>query len=139
MVLYYVFDLLCDWIFFDVGYQVYVYKILIGWCDQMVDIKKEGGISGFIKVFEFEYDVIMVGYVFIFFVNVFGMVFVCDVQGKDFYVVVVIGDGLLIGGMVFVVFNIIGDMGCKMLIVFNDNEMSILENVGVMNKFMCGL
>ena len=137
--LHYVLDSPRDRILFDVGHQAYAHKILTGRRDQMADIKKEGGISGFTKVSESEHDAITVGHASTSLANALGMALARDAQGKDFHVAAVIGDGSLTGGMALAALNTIGDMGRKMLIVLNDNEMSISENVGAMNKFMRGL
>nr|6XXG_AAA Chain AAA, 1-deoxy-D-xylulose-5-phosphate synthase,1-deoxy-D-xylulose-5-phosphate synthase [Deinococcus radiodurans R1 = ATCC 13939 = DSM 20539]6XXG_BBB Chain BBB, 1-deoxy-D-xylulose-5-phosphate synthase,1-deoxy-D-xylulose-5-phosphate synthase [Deinococcus radiodurans R1 = ATCC 13939 = DSM 20539] len=136
--LHYVLDSPRDRILFDVGHQAYAHKILTGRRDQMADIKKEGGISGFTKVSESEHDAITVGHASTSLANALGMALARDAQGKDFHVAAVIGDGSLTGGMALAALNTIGDMGRKMLIVLNDNEMSISENVGAMNKFMRG-
>ncbi|GGI74358.1 1-deoxy-D-xylulose-5-phosphate synthase [Deinococcus wulumuqiensis] len=137
--LHYVLDSPRDRILFDVGHQAYAHKILTGRRGQMADIKKEGGISGFTKVSESEHDAITVGHASTSLANALGMALARDAQGKDFHVAAVIGDGSLTGGMALAALNTIGDMGRKMLIVLNDNEMSISENVGAINKFMRGL
>lgn len=137
--LHYVLDSPRDRILFDVGHQAYAHKILTGRRDQMADIKKEGGISGFTKVSESEHDAITVGHASTSLANALGMALARDAQGQDFHVAAVIGDGSLTGGMALAALNTIGDLGRKMLIVLNDNEMSISENVGGINKFMRGL
>lgn len=137
--LHYVLDSPRDRILFDVGHQAYAHKILTGRRGQMANIKKEGGISGFTKVSESEHDAITVGHASTSLANALGMALARDAQGKDFHVAAVIGDGSLTGGMALAALNTIGDMGRKMLIVLNDNEMSISENVGAINKFMRGL
>lgn len=137
--LHYVLDSPRDRILFDVGHQAYAHKILTGRRGQMADIKKEGGISGFTKVSESEHDAITVGHASTSLANALGMALARDALGKDFHIAAVIGDGSLTGGMALAALNTIGDMGRKMLIVLNDNEMSISENVGAINKFMRGL
>lgn len=76
------------------------------------------------------------GYFFILISVVFGMVICVGKEGKDCKVVSVIGDGVIIAGMVFEVMNYVGDVYFDMLVVFNDNEMLILENVGVLNNYL---
>ncbi|MDO4246295.1 MAG: 1-deoxy-D-xylulose-5-phosphate synthase [Deinococcus sp.] len=137
--LHYVLDSPRDRILFDVGHQAYAHKILTGRRGEMANIKKEGGISGFTKVSESEHDAITVGHASTSLANALGMALARDALGKDFHVAAVIGDGSLTGGMALAALNTIGDLNRRMLIVVNDNEMSISENVGAINKFMRGL
>lgn len=137
--LHYVLDSPKDRILFDVGHQAYAHKILTGRRSQMGTIKQEGGLSGFTKVGESEHDAITVGHASTSLANALGMALARDAQQQDYHVVSVIGDGSLTGGMALAALNTIGDLGRKMLIVLNDNEMSISENVGGLNKFMRGL
>ena len=137
--LHYVLDSPRDRILFDVGHQAYAHKMLTGRRQEMPTLKKEGGLSGFTKVSESEHDAITVGHASTSLANALGMALARDALGKDFRVAAVIGDGSLTGGMALAALNTIGDMGRKMLIVLNDNEMSISENVGAINKFMRGL
>ena len=137
--LHYVLDSPRDRLLFDVGHQAYAHKILTGRRAQMPTIKKEGGLSGFTKVSESEHDAITVGHASTSLANALGMALARDALGKDFHVAAVIGDGSLTGGMALAALNTIGDLGRRMLIVINDNEMSISENVGGLNKFMRGL
>lgn len=137
--LHYVLDSPRDRILFDVGHQAYAHKILTGRREQMPTIKKEGGLSGFTKVTESEHDAITVGHASTSLANALGMALARDAQGQNYHVAALIGDGSLTGGMALAALNTIGDLGRKMLIVLNDNEMSISENVGGINKFMRGL
>ncbi|GAA0517870.1 1-deoxy-D-xylulose-5-phosphate synthase [Deinococcus depolymerans] len=137
--LHYVLNSPRDRILFDVGHQAYAHKILTGRRDQMATIKKEGGLSGFTKVSENPHDAITVGHASTSLANALGMAMARDALGQDYKVAAVIGDGSLTGGMALAALNTIGDMNRRMLIVLNDNEMSISENVGAMNKFMRGL
>ncbi|WP_291428130.1 1-deoxy-D-xylulose-5-phosphate synthase [Deinococcus sp.] len=137
--LHYVLNSPRDRILFDVGHQAYAHKILTGRRDQMATIKKEGGLSGFTKVSENPHDAITVGHASTSLANALGMVMARDALGQDYKVAAVIGDGSLTGGMALAALNTIGDMDRRMLIILNDNEMSISENVGAMNKFMRGL
>lgn len=125
-----------DRILFDVGHQAYAHKMLTGRRDRMPTIKKEGGLSGFTKVGESEHDAITVGHASTSLANALGMAYARDSLGQDYRIAAVIGDGALTGGMALAALNTIGDSGKKMLIVLNDNEMSISENVGAINKFM---
>ncbi|WP_019586800.1 1-deoxy-D-xylulose-5-phosphate synthase [Deinococcus apachensis] len=137
--LHYVLNSPRDRILFDVGHQAYAHKMLTGRRAQMPTVKKEGGLSGFTKVSESEHDAITVGHASTSLANALGMALARDAMGQDFKVAAVIGDGSLTGGMALAALNTIGDMGRKMLIVLNDNEMSISENVGAMSRFMRGL
>ncbi|NTX99849.1 1-deoxy-D-xylulose-5-phosphate synthase [Deinococcus sp. JMULE3] len=137
--LHYVLNSPRDRILFDVGHQAYAHKILTGRRDQMATVKKEGGLSGFTKVSESPHDAITVGHASTSLANALGMAMARDALGQDYKVAAVIGDGSLTGGMALAALNTIGDMNRRMLIVLNDNEMSISENVGAMNKFMRGL
>ncbi|MFT2721723.1 1-deoxy-D-xylulose-5-phosphate synthase [Deinococcus sp. A31D244] len=137
--LHYVLNSPRDRILFDVGHQAYAHKIITGRRDQMATIKKEGGLSGFTKVSENPHDAITVGHASTSLANALGMAMARDALGQDYKVAAVIGDGSLTGGMALAALNTIGDMNRRMLIVLNDNEMSISENVGAMNKFMRGL
>lgn len=137
--LHYVLNSPRDRILFDVGHQAYAHKILTGRRGQMPTIKQEGGLSGFTRVSESPHDAITVGHASTSLANALGMAMARDAQGQDYHVAAVIGDGSLTGGMALAALNTIGDMGRKMLIVLNDNEMSISENVGGLNKFMRGL
>jgi 1-deoxy-D-xylulose-5-phosphate synthase len=133
--LHYVFNSPTDRILWDVGHQAYGHKILTGRKSQMDTIKKEGGLSGFTKVSESPHDAITVGHASTSLANAFGMALARDARGEDYHVIPVIGDGALTGGMALAALNSIGDKQSKMLIVLNDNDMSISENVGAMNAY----
>ncbi|WP_102125072.1 1-deoxy-D-xylulose-5-phosphate synthase [Deinococcus planocerae] len=137
--LHYVLNSPRDRILFDVGHQAYAHKMLTGRRSGMSSVKKEGGLSGFTKVSESEHDAITVGHASTSLANALGMALARDSLGQDHKVAAVIGDGSLTGGMALAALNTIGDMNRKMLIILNDNEMSISENVGALNKFMRGL
>ncbi|MFB9992380.1 1-deoxy-D-xylulose-5-phosphate synthase [Deinococcus oregonensis] len=137
--LHYVLNSPRDRILFDVGHQAYAHKMLTGRRAQMHTVKKEGGLSGFTKVSESEHDAITVGHASTSLANALGMAMARDALGEDYTVAAVIGDGSLTGGMALAALNTIGDVQRKMLIILNDNEMSISENVGAMSKFMRGL
>lgn len=137
--LHYVLNSPRDRILFDVGHQAYAHKMLTGRRDQMPTVKQEGGLSGFTKVTESEHDAITVGHASTSLANALGMALARDARGEDYEVAAVIGDGSLTGGMALAALNTIGDLGPRMLIVLNDNEMSISENVGGINRFMRSL
>ncbi|GGK14364.1 1-deoxy-D-xylulose-5-phosphate synthase [Deinococcus malanensis] len=137
--LHYVLNSPRDRILFDVGHQAYAHKMLTGRRHLMPTVKKEGGLSGFTKVSESKHDAITVGHASTSLANALGMAMARDALAQDYKVAAVIGDGSLTGGMALAALNTIGDMNRRMLIVLNDNEMSISENVGAINKFMRGL
>lgn len=138
VVLYYLYQILYDQLVWDVGYQIYLYKILIGCCDEIYIVKQKDGVVLFLKCEESEYDIFGVGYFFILILVVFGMVIVCQFEGDDCKIVVVIGDGVMIVGMVFEVLMYVGGMELELnlLVIFNDNNMLIFEVVGGLIKML---
>ncbi|WP_293912860.1 1-deoxy-D-xylulose-5-phosphate synthase [Deinococcus sp.] len=137
--LHYVLNSPHDKILFDVGHQAYAHKILTGRRGQMSTIKKEGGLSGFTRVSESPHDVSTVGHASTSLASALGTALARDALGQSYKVAAVIGDGALTGGMALAALNTIGDKQPNMLVVLNDNEMSISENVGAMSRFMRGL
>lgn len=134
--LHYVLDSPRDRILFDVGHQAYAHKILTGRKDRMPTIRKEGGLSGFTKVSESPHDAITVGHASTSLANALGMAYARDSLGQNYKIAAMIGDGSLTGGMALAALNQIGFTQKNMIIILNDNEMSISENVGALNKFM---
>ncbi|WP_337844145.1 1-deoxy-D-xylulose-5-phosphate synthase [Thermus sp.] len=124
-----------DRIVFDVGHQAYAHKLVTGRKDRFHTLRLEGGLSGFTKVSESPHDAITAGHASTSLANALGMAIARDLLGEDHHVVAVIGDGALTGGMALAALNKIGELGKRMLIVLNDNEMSISENVGALNKY----
>jgi 1-deoxy-D-xylulose-5-phosphate synthase len=124
-----------DKILFDVGHQAYAHKLVTGRKDRFHTLRQEGGISGFTKVSESPHDAITVGHASTSLANALGMAIARDLRGEDHHVVAVIGDGALTGGMALAALNKIGELQKRMLIILNDNEMSISENVGALNKY----
>ncbi|MGH4120021.1 1-deoxy-D-xylulose-5-phosphate synthase [Clostridium sp.] len=134
--LYNVFDLDRDKIIWDVGHQSYVHKILTGRKDKFDTLKNYGGLSGFPKRDESKYDVFGAGHSSTSISAGVGMARARDLKGEDYDVVSVIGDGALTGGMAFEALNDIGFKKTKMIIVLNDNQMSISRNVGGLSKYL---
>lgn len=128
-----------DCVIWDVGYQVYFYKLIIGWFNDFDFLCQQYGVVGYFKCIESNFDYFGVGYVSIFILVVLGMVMVWDNWGELFKCVVVIGDGVLIGGMVFEVINYVGYFfNILFLVVLNDNDMLIFLLVGVfLNVLNC--
>jgi 1-deoxy-D-xylulose-5-phosphate synthase len=124
-----------DKILFDVGHQAYAHKLVTGRKDRFHTLRQEGGISGFTKVSESPHDAITAGHASTSLANALGMALARDLRGEDHHVVAVIGDGALTGGMALAALNKIGELQKRMLVILNDNEMSISENVGALNKY----
>ncbi|WP_027883525.1 1-deoxy-D-xylulose-5-phosphate synthase [Meiothermus rufus] len=130
-----VFDSPRDRLIFDVGHQAYAHKILTGRKEVFHTIRQEGGISGFTKISESEHDATTVGHASTSLASALGMAIARDTLGQDYHIVGIIGDGALTGGMALAALNVIGERKPKLLIVLNDNEMSISENVGALNRY----
>ncbi len=125
-----VFDLPEDKIIFDVGHQCYVHKILSGRYDKFSSLRKKGGLSGFPKTEESEYDSFNTGHSSTSISAALGMARARDLNGDDYNVIAVIGDGAISSGMAFEALNDAGASNTKIIIILNDNEMSINNNVG---------
>jgi len=134
--LHYVFDTPTDRIVWDVGHQGYPHKILTGRNDRFPTIRQKGGLSGFLKRDESEYDTFGAGHAATSISAAFGMATARDLRGEDHKVVAVIGDGSLTSGMAYEALNNAGHTDRDLIVVLNDNEMSIAPNVGAMNKYL---
>ena len=132
--LHYCFDAPKDKIFFDVGHQCYTHKILTGRADRMETLRQFHGISGFQKREESIYDCFEAGHSSTSLPFALGMAAGRDLNKEDYFIVPVIGDGSLTSGLSLEALNQIGYQKHKMIIVFNDNNMSISNNVGVLNS-----
>ena len=130
MALHLAFDLPDDEIVWDVGHQAYVHKILSGRKDQFATLRKKGGLSGFPKRSESPCDVFNTGHASTSISAALGLAEARNLQGKNNYVVAVIGDGSMTGGMAYEALNNAARMKKNFIIVLNDNAMSISENVG---------
>ncbi len=134
--LHYVFDTPCDKIIWDVGHQSYAHKILTGRRKAFRDIRQYGGISGFPKMHESEFDAFDTGHSSTSLTLACGSAIGRDMAGKSNKIIAVIGDGSLTSGMAFEALNQIGHMESDLIIILNDNEHSINENVGAMSKYL---
>lgn len=123
-----------DSIIFDVGHQCYTHKLLTGRYDRFCSLRTENGISGFMKPSESEHDPIITGHSSSSVSAGYGICKGNALNGRSDYVVVVIGDGALTGGMVYEAFNSVGRDKCNLIIVLNDNGMSISRNVGALSR-----
>lgn len=134
--LYKNFNLEKDKIIWDVGHQSYVHKILSGRKNEFYSLRKFKGISGFPKNTESKYDAFGTGHSSTSISAAVGMARARDIQNKDFNVVAVIGDGALTGGMALEAINDVGFKKSKMIIILNDNQMSISKNVGALSNHL---
>ena len=137
--LHYVFRSPEDKIFFDVGHQCYTHKILTGRAASFSTLRRFHGMSGFEKRSESIHDVWEAGHSSTSLSAALGMAVARDLDHKDYQVVPVIGDGALSSGMALEALNEIGEEKRKMVIIFNDNNMSISRNVGAMAKSFSNL
>lgn len=125
-----------DKIVWDVGHQTYVHKILTGRKDDLETIRQMNGISGFPKISESEHDCFNTGHSSTSISAALGMARARDLLGDEYNVVAVIGDGALTGGMSFEALNDAGNSKTNLIVVLNDNEMSISKNVGGMSRYL---
>lgn len=137
--LFNVFDFNKDKIIWDVGHQSYVHKILTGRKDRFDTLRMHKGLSGFPKTEESKYDMFNTGHSSTSISAAVGMARARDIKGENHDVIAVIGDGALTGGMAFEALNDIGDNKTKMIIILNDNQMSISPNVGGMSTYLSDL
>lgn len=125
-----------DKLVFDVGHQAYIHKIITGRREQFPTLRQYGGLSGFPKRCESEHDAFGTGHSSTSISAALGMAVARDLQGEDYNVVAIIGDGSMTGGMAFEALNNAGTLHKKMVVVLNDNEMSISKNVGAMSDYL---
>ena len=137
--LHYVFNTPEDRLVWDVGHQAYPHKVLTGRKDALKSIRKERGLSGFPKRAESEYDTFGVGHSSTSISAALGMALAAKQQGIDRQAIAVIGDGALTAGMAYEALNHAGDLDASMLVVLNDNDMSISPNVGGLSKYLARL
>ncbi|GIM44544.1 1-deoxy-D-xylulose-5-phosphate synthase [Collibacillus ludicampi] len=137
--LHHVFDSPKDKLIWDVGHQAYVHKILTGRKELFPTLRKYKGLSGFPKRKESEHDMFDVGHAATSISAAAGYAMARDLKGEQYHVVAVIGDGAMTGGMAFEAMNHIGHMGTDVIVVLNDNEMSIAPNVGAMSNYLAKL
>ncbi|TFE03187.1 1-deoxy-D-xylulose-5-phosphate synthase [Jeotgalibacillus salarius] len=128
------FDSPADKFLWDVGHQSYVHKILTGRADQFDTLRQYKGLCGFPKTIESEHDVWETGHSSTSLSAAMGMAIARDIKGDSNYVVPIIGDGALTGGMALEALNHIGHEKKDMIVVLNDNEMSIAPNVGALHS-----
>src|SRR5579872_1711488 len=134
--LHYVFNTPYDRLVWDVGHQAYPHKVLTGRRDQLHTIKQHGGLAPFPTRTESEYDTFGVGHSSTSISAALGMAVAAARTGADRRVVAIIGDGALTAGMAFEALNHAGSLPADVLIVLNDNDMSISENVGALSNYL---
>jgi len=134
--LHYVFNTPKDRIIWDVGHQCYVHKILTGRWNRMSTLRQFGGLSGFPKREESEHDIFNTGHSSTSISAALGMALARDIKGEKHSVIAFIGDGALTGGMAFEALNHAGQEGRDIIVILNDNEMSISRNVGAMSAYL---
>ena len=136
LALHKVFNCPKDKIIWDVGHQSYIHKIITGRREAFKTLRQYNGLSGFPKIQESEYDAFGTGHSSTSISAALGMVIARDLKGEDNEVIAVIGDGSMTGGMAYEALNNAGDLQKKLIIILNDNEMSIAKNVGAMSDYL---
>ena len=136
LALHKVFNCPKDKIIWDVGHQSYIHKIITGRREAFKTLRQYNGISGFPKIQESKYDAFGTGHSSTSISAALGMAIARDLKGEDNDVVAVIGDGSMTGGMAYEALNNAGDLQKKLIVVLNDNEMSIAKNVGAMSDYL---
>lgn len=134
-----VFDMPVDKLVFDVGHQSYVHKLLTGRYKQFHTLRSFGGLSGFPKRSESEYDVFETGHASTAISAALGLARARDYLGQDHQVIALVGDGAMTGGMCYEALNDAGSTGTRMIVILNDNEMSIAPNVGALSRHLTDL
>jgi 1-deoxy-D-xylulose-5-phosphate synthase len=125
-----------DKIVFDVGHQGYPWKVLTGRNDRLPTLRQEGGLSGFLRRDESEHDQFGAGHAGTAMSAAFGMAAARDLKGEDNHVIAVVGDGSMTCGLSYEAMNNAGHSGRDVILVLNDNGMSIAPNVGAINKYL---
>lgn len=136
LALHYIFDAPKDKIVWDIGHQAYGHKVLTGRRDRLPTIRQYGGISGFPVRDESPYDAFNVAHAGTAISGALGMAVARDLKGDDFYVVAVVGDAGLTSGLELEGINNLGTLQKKVLVILNDNEMSISPNVGALAGYL---
>src|SRR6201990_459497 len=134
--LHYAFNTPADRLVWDVGHQAYAHKILTGRRDQLHTIKQYGGLSGFLRREESEYDTFGAGHASTSLSAALGMAIARDKKGEDHHVVALIGDSSLAGGMAMEALNQAGHLKTRLIVLLNDNEMSIAPAVGALARYL---
>jgi len=139
IVLHYLFDTPHDKIVWDVGHQTYAHKIITHRRDEFQTIRQYRGLSGFPKISESEYDAFGVGHASTSISAALGMACARDLKDQNYKVLSVIGDGALTGGLAYEGLNNAGASGRDIVVILNDNSMSISPNVGAISKYLTSI
>ncbi|MCC7308652.1 MAG: 1-deoxy-D-xylulose-5-phosphate synthase [Acidobacteria bacterium] len=134
--MHYVFDTPSDRLVWDVGHQAYAHKILTGRREELRTIKQPGGLSGFLRRDESEYDTFGAGHASTSLSAALGMAVARDLKKEDFHVCALIGDSSLAGGMAMEAVNQAGHLKSRLIVLLNDNEMSIAPAVGALSGYL---
>src|SRR3989441_5529466 len=134
--LHYAFDTPRDRLVWDVGHQAYAHKILTGRRDLLPTIKQYGGLSGFLRRDESEFDTFGAGHASTSISAALGMAIARDRKGEEHHVVALIGDASLAGGMAMEAINQAGHLKSRLIVLLNDNEMSIAPAVGALSRYL---
>ena len=137
--MHYVFDTPNDKLVFDVGHQCYAHKLLTGRYEAFQKLRTRDGASGFPQAEESEYDAFTAGHASTAISAALGMVRARDIMRDDYNVVALVGDGALSGGMCYEALNDAGRSGTRMIVILNDNAMSISRNVGALSLYLTQL
>jgi 1-deoxy-D-xylulose-5-phosphate synthase len=137
--LHYVFNTPDDRLVWDVGHQTYPHKILTGRREEMAKLRQPNGIAGFPRRVESEYDAFGTGHSSTSISAALGMAVAAKVTGSKRRSVAIIGDGAMTAGMAFEALNNAGDMDANVIVILNDNDMSISNNVGALNNYLAKL
>jgi len=136
LALHLVFDSPRDRIVWDVGHQSYVHKLVTGRKSTFRELRRWGGLSGFPRPDESEHDHFTVGHASTSISTALGLALARDLAGEDYAVAAVIGDGAMTGGLAFEAMNHAGNLRTNLVVVLNDNEMSIARNVGALSGYL---
>ncbi len=139
LVLHYLYDTPRDKIVWDVGHQAYTHKLITGRRDRFSTIRQTDGLSGFPSIRESEYDAFGVGHASTAISAALGMACARDLSGEDHHVVAVVGDGALTGGLAYEGLNNAGACSRNIVVILNDNSMSISPNVGAISKYLTNI
>ena len=139
LALHRVFDMPQDKLVFDVGHQSYVHKLLTGRYKQFHTLRSFGGLSGFPKRSESEYDAFETGHASTAISAALGLARARDFLEQDHHVIALVGDGAMTGGMCYEALNDAGNTQTRMTVILNDNEMSIAPNVGALSRHLTNL
>ena len=136
LALHRVFDSPRDKVIWDVGHQAYTHKLLTGRRHRFASLRQYGGLSGYTSRDESEHDPFGAGHASTSVSAALGMAIARDLSGDDYHVIAVIGDGAITGGMALEALNQVGHLGSKLIVVLNDNGMSISPTVGALAKLL---